>query len=353
MRSSKVAPTSGSNIINESSFEKDSDASTNIFTIAGTSAANLAMFEIPLKDKPPIGGKLRIVQRKRSKSTRAQFSEDDPGCTEIGTGASSSRSITPEGHEEDDLSVQSLSMDSGLHSDTVSLTSAVSGSMCPSDNGDVQKPEQSHTHPISNSGSDFTTKSFASKVRPISALPDVDTDELNEEDIPNEREQNFGSKNRVKSAPQHAKRVRLAQALNTEPRPDSGISTLRGSPISCQASSNKYWLGTSVHGAKHGTVASDLLAPPKYRCSLSGKVMRCPVKAQDGYVYEKAAILEWLHEFGTSPKTGEAIGEICLRVDLELQCKIRSWKARRKEQKRKIRLELSRGDKSVLNEVDC
>eukprot|EP01105_Mastigella_eilhardi_P010197 TRINITY_DN2384_c0_g1_i6.p1 TRINITY_DN2384_c0_g1~~TRINITY_DN2384_c0_g1_i6.p1 ORF type:complete len:186 (-),score=35.13 TRINITY_DN2384_c0_g1_i6:621-1178(-) len=45
------------------------------------------------------------------------------------------------------------------------------------------------------------------------------------------------------------------------------------------------------------------LAPSVYLCPITHEVMRDPVVAEDGYVYERAAIEQWLEHHITSPMT--------------------------------------------------
>ena len=52
--------------------------------------------------------------------------------------------------------------------------------------------------------------------------------------------------------------------------------------------------------------------------------MRCPVKCSDGYIYEKAAIQEWLtSRRQTSPMTNLPVNDMTLIPQLDLQKRIR------------------------------
>ena len=44
------------------------------------------------------------------------------------------------------------------------------------------------------------------------------------------------------------------------------------------------------------------------RCSISGVIPRSPVLAEDGFVYERSAIEEWLAEHSVSPTTKRRMG---------------------------------------------
>ena len=59
-------------------------------------------------------------------------------------------------------------------------------------------------------------------------------------------------------------------------------------------------------------------------CPITQDVMRFPVKCSDGYIYEKAAIQEWLtSRRKTSPMTNLPVEDMKLIPQLDLQKKIR------------------------------
>ena len=59
-------------------------------------------------------------------------------------------------------------------------------------------------------------------------------------------------------------------------------------------------------------------------CPITQDVMRCPVKCSDGYIYEKAAIQEWLtSRRQTSPMTNLPVNDMTLIPQLDLQKRIR------------------------------
>ena len=59
-------------------------------------------------------------------------------------------------------------------------------------------------------------------------------------------------------------------------------------------------------------------------CPITQDVMRYPVKCSDGYIYEKAAIQEWLtSRRKTSPMTNLPVEDIKLIPQLDLQKRIR------------------------------
>ena len=59
-------------------------------------------------------------------------------------------------------------------------------------------------------------------------------------------------------------------------------------------------------------------------CPITQDVMKYPVKCSDGFIYEKAAIQEWLtSRRKTSPMTNLPIEDLKLIPQLELQKKIK------------------------------
>ena len=61
-------------------------------------------------------------------------------------------------------------------------------------------------------------------------------------------------------------------------------------------------------------------------CPITQDVMRYPVKCSDGYVYEKAAIQEWLtSRRKTSPMTNLPIEDLTLIPQVDLQKKIKAY----------------------------
>ena len=59
-------------------------------------------------------------------------------------------------------------------------------------------------------------------------------------------------------------------------------------------------------------------------CPITQDVMKYPVKCSDGYIYEKAAIQEWItSRRKTSPMTNLAIDDLTLIPQIDLQKQIR------------------------------
>ncbi len=62
--------------------------------------------------------------------------------------------------------------------------------------------------------------------------------------------------------------------------------------------------------------------PHHFICSLTLQLMNNPVKAKDGFVYERFAIIAWLHANSTSPLTHQFMSEADLECDSKLDKKI-------------------------------
>lgn len=67
--------------------------------------------------------------------------------------------------------------------------------------------------------------------------------------------------------------------------------------------------------------------PADLVCPITRELFRCPVTAEDGKVYERAAILEWLKRNPTSPLTRQAMraDPPALETDRELQDRASAW----------------------------
>ena len=59
------------------------------------------------------------------------------------------------------------------------------------------------------------------------------------------------------------------------------------------------------NGALEASAAAEV--PDDYVCPISAAVMIDPVSTLDGFIYERAAITEWLRTKDTSPKTGATL----------------------------------------------
>ena len=64
--------------------------------------------------------------------------------------------------------------------------------------------------------------------------------------------------------------------------------------------------------------------PTKYTCPIMMDLMLNPVKASDGIIYEKNAIIDWYNKNGTSPYTREPLHNIFIEQS-QLQKEIDSF----------------------------
>ena len=72
--------------------------------------------------------------------------------------------------------------------------------------------------------------------------------------------------------------------------------------------------------------------PPKeFICPLTNQVMKHPVIFEDGYIYERRAIVSWCEGNGVSPVTNEPIAEGRMQPNLELRERIKEWRRQRNQ----------------------
>ncbi len=67
--------------------------------------------------------------------------------------------------------------------------------------------------------------------------------------------------------------------------------------------------------------------PDDLKCPLTKKLMEDPVIADDGYVYERSAILEYFKSNITSPVTNEVFDDFILRSNKQIKKKIDLFKS--------------------------
>ena len=65
--------------------------------------------------------------------------------------------------------------------------------------------------------------------------------------------------------------------------------------------------------------------PDEYICPITAEIMTDPVSTLDGFIYERAAITEWLRTKDTSPKTGAKLESKALFPIHSLRNMIRSF----------------------------
>ena len=64
-------------------------------------------------------------------------------------------------------------------------------------------------------------------------------------------------------------------------------------------------------------------------CPITGQIMEDPVVVGDGHTYERAAIVEWIQNYGTSPWTKKPISVQILVPNLNLKHQVEIYKATR------------------------
>lgn len=76
-----------------------------------------------------------------------------------------------------------------------------------------------------------------------------------------------------------------------------------------------------VHKKRHKEI------PQEFRCAISLKLMKEPMRSPFGHVFDKASIEAWFRDFGQRcPLTGEALSFTDLEKDEQLEQRIREWK---------------------------
>ena len=66
----------------------------------------------------------------------------------------------------------------------------------------------------------------------------------------------------------------------------------------------------------------DTEAPFEFLCPITNKIMSDPVKASDGYNYERKAIRRWFRKKRSSPMTNETLTDFEVRSNAELRSQI-------------------------------
>ena len=65
--------------------------------------------------------------------------------------------------------------------------------------------------------------------------------------------------------------------------------------------------------------------PDDFICPITSEIMTDPVSTEDGFTYERAAIMEWLRTKDTSPKTGATLESKALIPNHSLRSMIRAF----------------------------
>lgn len=66
----------------------------------------------------------------------------------------------------------------------------------------------------------------------------------------------------------------------------------------------------------------DEAIPFEFLCPITNKIMKDPVKAADGYTYERRAIRRWFRKKRSSPMTNETLTDLEVRPNDELRNRI-------------------------------
>ncbi len=116
-------------------------------------------------------------------------------------------------------------------------------------------------------------------------------------------------------------------------------------------SGDRYSVNTNLHGDSH-IEWDPRSVPVDFLCPITNKIMRYPVTASDGIVYEKKAISNWLQTSKLSPVTRQPITDL-LWPDVELKSKIKEWKLQRKQQNRTLEQMARKTSSNTCGEVQC
>eukprot|EP00041_Stephanoeca_diplocostata_P033392 m.1102612 g.1102612 ORF g.1102612 m.1102612 type:complete len:628 (-) comp24326_c0_seq94:1985-3868(-) len=68
--------------------------------------------------------------------------------------------------------------------------------------------------------------------------------------------------------------------------------------------------------------------PEEFICPITREMMTRPVFTSDGHTYERLAIVKWLHEHNTSPRTGQQLPDSDLRPNHALRAQIADFRAK-------------------------
>lgn len=80
--------------------------------------------------------------------------------------------------------------------------------------------------------------------------------------------------------------------------------------------------------AQHRGARDDIVPPAEFICPITHELMNRPVFTSDGHTYERLAIVKWLHEHSTSPKTGAQLPDRDIRPNHSLRAQIADFRAK-------------------------
>ena len=82
-------------------------------------------------------------------------------------------------------------------------------------------------------------------------------------------------------------------------------------------------VGSGAAGPSEASEAAEV--PDDFICPITSEIMTDPVSTEDGFTYERAAIMEWLRTKDTSPKTGATLESKALIPNHSLRSMIRAF----------------------------
>ena len=121
---------------------------------------------------------------------------------------------------------------------------------------------------------------------------------------------------------------------------------------SASSTENAYACTSGLSGKVFGRVTSEMISPREFICPITTKIMKQPMSAPDGHIYEKRAISEWIEKHGRSPISGQLMTLEDLQSCSITLTKIREWRKKRRQQKMKMESELNKHDSNLSN-VEC
>ena len=91
-----------------------------------------------------------------------------------------------------------------------------------------------------------------------------------------------------------------------------------------------------------GRVTAEMISPREFICPITTKIMKQPVRAPDGFVYEKRAISEWIERHGLSPISRTQMKIEDLVPEENVAIKVKEWRKKRRLQRQKMETQLNK-----------
>ena len=101
-----------------------------------------------------------------------------------------------------------------------------------------------------------------------------------------------------------------------------------------------------------GRVTAEMISPREFICPITTKIMKQPVRAPDGFIYEKRAISEWIERHGLSPISRTQMKVEDLQTADDVSAKIKEWRKKRKLQRQKMESQLHKAKEAGGNNAD-